>query len=111
MRILLDPDCAIATDVTIPGDHPGIEMKDAPVEMGKGPVITIVDSSGRGLIASRKVVKWLKDTADSQRNSGPAGSRERRDYGCHCNPPDERWNPQYNRQHPFTVYSLARRSS
>jgi endoglucanase len=39
-------------------------MKDAPVEMGKGPVITIVDSSGRGLIASRKVVKWLKDTAD-----------------------------------------------
>jgi len=61
----LDPDCAIATDVTIPGDHPGIDMKDAPVEMGKGPVITIVDSSGRGLIASRKVVKWLKDAADA----------------------------------------------
>ena len=61
----LNPDCAIATDVTIPGDHPGIDMKDAPVEMGKGPVITIVDSSGRGLIASRKVVKWLKDTAET----------------------------------------------
>ncbi len=61
----LDPDCAIATDVTIPGDHPGIEMKDAPVIMGKGPVITIVDSSGRGLIANRKVVKWLKEAADS----------------------------------------------
>jgi len=60
----LDPDCAIATDVTIPGDHPGIEMKDAPIAMGKGPVITIVDSSGRGLIASRKMVKWLKDAAD-----------------------------------------------
>ena len=63
----LDPDCAIATDVTIPGDHPGIEMKDAPVEMGKGPVITIVDSSGRGLIASRKVVKWLKEAADAHK--------------------------------------------
>ncbi|MDD1694340.1 MAG: M42 family metallopeptidase [Methanoregula sp.] len=62
----LDPDCAIATDVTIPGDHPGIEMKDAPVEMGKGPVVTIVDSSGRGLIASRKVVSWLKEAADSE---------------------------------------------
>jgi putative aminopeptidase FrvX len=61
----LDPDCAIATDVTIPGDHPGIEMKDAPVAMGKGPVITIVDSSGRGLIASRKVVSWLKNAADA----------------------------------------------
>jgi putative aminopeptidase FrvX len=62
----IDPDCAIATDVTIPGDHPGIEMKDAAVEMGKGPVITIVDSSGRGLIASRKMVAWLKDVADAK---------------------------------------------
>jgi endoglucanase len=61
----IDPDWAVATDVTIPGDHPGIEMKDAAVEMGKGPVITIVDGSGRGLIASRKVVKWLMDTADA----------------------------------------------
>jgi putative aminopeptidase FrvX len=62
---MIDPDCAIATDVTIPGDHPGIEMKDAAVEMGKGPVITLVDSSGRGLIAHKKLVKWLKDTADN----------------------------------------------
>jgi endoglucanase len=62
----IDPDCAIATDVTIPGDHPGIEMKDAAVEMGKGPVITIVDSSGRGLIASRKMVAWLRDVADAK---------------------------------------------
>jgi len=62
---LIKPDCAIATDVTIPGDHPGIEKKDAPVEMGKGPVITIVDSSGRGLIADRRVVDWLKEAAKS----------------------------------------------
>jgi putative aminopeptidase FrvX len=61
----LDPDCAIATDVTIPGDHPGIEPKDAAVEMGKGPVITIVDASGRGLIANRKVNRWLLETAES----------------------------------------------
>jgi putative aminopeptidase FrvX len=60
----LDPDCAIATDVTIPGDHPGIEKKDAGLEMGKGPSITIVDSSGRGLIASRSMVKWLRDCAE-----------------------------------------------
>ncbi len=62
---MIDPDCAIATDVTIPGDHPGIDMKDTAVEMGKGPVITIIDSSGRGLIAHRKLVKWLRDTADN----------------------------------------------
>ncbi|MEI7433832.1 MAG: M42 family metallopeptidase [Methanomicrobiales archaeon] len=60
----LDPDCAIATDVTIPGDHPGIDKKDANVEMGKGPVITIVDAAGRGLIASRALVTWLSETAD-----------------------------------------------
>ena len=59
----LDPDCAIATDVTIPGDHPGIEKKDANIEMGKGPVITIVDAGGRGLIASRALVTWLSGTA------------------------------------------------
>lgn len=61
----IDPDCAIATDVTVPGDHPGIDTKDVPVEMGKGPVITIVDASGRGLIASRAMVQWLKSTAEA----------------------------------------------
>ncbi len=59
----LNPDAAIATDVTIPGDHPGIEKKDAPVEMGKGPVVIIADASGRGLIATTKVVDWLTETA------------------------------------------------
>ncbi len=59
----LSPDCAIATDVTFPGDHPGIDQKDVPVEMGKGPIITIIDASGRGLIASRAMVKWLKKAA------------------------------------------------
>jgi len=59
----IDPDCAVATDVTFPGDHPGIDQKDVPVEMGKGPIITIADASGRGLIASRAMVAWLKDTA------------------------------------------------
>ena len=59
----VDPDVAIATDVTIPGDHPGIEMKDAPVEMGKGPVVTLLDASGRGLISHKAVVAWLENAA------------------------------------------------
>jgi len=33
------------------------------VEMGKGPVVTIVDAAGRGLIADKRVVKWLRDAA------------------------------------------------
>src|SRR5512137_1709015 len=59
----LDPDLALAADVTVPGDHPEIEMKDAAVEVGKGPVIAIADASGRGLIASPKVIEWLVETA------------------------------------------------
>jgi putative aminopeptidase FrvX len=59
----LDPDLAIAADVTIPGDHPGIDMKDAPVEIGKGPVVVVADASGRGIIATEGVVEWLIGTA------------------------------------------------
>jgi endoglucanase len=59
----LNPDLAIAADVTIPGDHPGIEKKDAPIEMNKGPVIVVADASGRGLIATPHVIEWLVGTA------------------------------------------------
>jgi endoglucanase len=59
----LDPDLAIAADVTIPGDHPGIEKRESPLEIGKGPVITVADASGRGLIATPAVLEWLQGTA------------------------------------------------
>jgi endoglucanase len=59
----LNPDIAIAADVTIPGDHPGIDKKDAPIEMGKGPVVVVADASGRGIIASPQVIEWLVGTA------------------------------------------------
>ena len=61
----LDPDCAIATDVTIPGDHPGVQLKDAPVEMGKGPVVSIADANGRGIIAHPAMLAWLRETAEA----------------------------------------------
>jgi len=60
----LNPDVAIAIDTTIPGDHPGIDKKDSVLETGKGGVITVVDASGRGIIANPQVLKWLKETAD-----------------------------------------------
>lgn len=61
----INPDCAIAIDVTIPGDHPGIEKKDASIEMGKGPVIILVSASGRGLLSDQTMVQWLRSTADA----------------------------------------------
>ena len=60
---LLEPDCAVAMDVTFPGDHPGIEKKDSSLELGKGPSITISDANGRGLIAKKKMVEWLRAAA------------------------------------------------
>jgi putative aminopeptidase FrvX len=59
----LDPDVAIASDVTVPGDHPGIEKKDAPIEMGKGPVVVVADASGRGIMATPQVIEWMAGTA------------------------------------------------
>jgi endoglucanase len=63
----INPDCAIATDVTIPGDHPGITKKEASVEMGKGPVLVLVSASGRGLMADWKLSDWLRKTGDKNK--------------------------------------------
>lgn len=63
----LFPDVAIATEIGIAGGHPGIEKKDAAIEIGKGPVITISDASGRGIITPPLVLNWLKEAA-SQHN-------------------------------------------
>ena len=63
----LDPDCAIALDSTFPGDHPDIDKKDSCLEMGKGPAITVSDANGRGLIADRRMVNWLRKVADAKK--------------------------------------------
>ena len=60
----LDPDVAIATDVTIPRDHPGVSQNDSHVVAGKGPAIAILDAGGRGIIAPRPVLRWLRESAD-----------------------------------------------
>jgi endoglucanase len=60
----INPDVAIATEIAIPGDHPGIEKKDSSIEMGKGPVITVLDSAGRGIITPEPVLCWLRETAE-----------------------------------------------
>ena len=40
----IDPDLALALDVTVAGDVPGVREYDTNVKMGKGPAITISDS-------------------------------------------------------------------
>jgi len=77
----LDPDVALATDVTIPGDHPGVSRNEAHVVAGKGPVITVIDAAGRGIMAPRPVIRWLRESAEKesipyQLQAGQSGSTD-----------------------------------
>ena len=59
-----DPTYAIAIDVTMAGDNPGVPINKAPVECGKGPVLVIADGAGRGIIASPKLNDMIIDLAE-----------------------------------------------
>ncbi len=59
----LNPDVALAIDACIPGDHPGIKKTDSAIQVGKGPVITVMDAGGRGVITHPRVLEWLCETA------------------------------------------------
>lgn len=60
----INPDLALALDVTISGDHPGIKEDEAPVKIGSGPAIALIDASGRGIITPSKIKDLLIDTAE-----------------------------------------------
>lgn len=55
----IEPDVALAVDVTPTGDTP--ESRHMPVVLGKGPAIKIMDS---GLLAHPGVVRWMIRTAE-----------------------------------------------
>ena len=63
----LNPDMAIALDVTLSGDHPGIKPDEAPVKIGKGPAIVLVDASGRGIITPKLIRDLLTKTGDDNK--------------------------------------------
>ena len=60
----VDPDIAIALDVTIAGDVPGVREFDTSVKMGKGPTLTVADA---GLITHPKVLRLLLDVAEEKK--------------------------------------------
>lgn len=63
----IDPDMAIALDVAVAGDHPGIKEAEAPTCAGKGPGIILTDASGRGLITHPEVKNLLIRTAEEEK--------------------------------------------
>ncbi len=59
----INPDMAIAVDVCVATDFPGVNVNQE-INLGKGPALTVVDASGRGLIAHRSVLRLLRETAE-----------------------------------------------
>lgn len=63
------PDMAIAVDITLAGDIPGIADKDQVTKVGGGPAIKVMDDAGGafGLIAHPKVRELLVSTAEKEK--------------------------------------------
>lgn len=59
-----NPTYAIAIDVTMAGDNPGVPITKAPVQCGDGPVLVIADGAGRGIISSPKLNDMIVDIAE-----------------------------------------------
>lgn len=57
----LSPDLALICEVAIANDY--LRMEEKSIEIDKGVVITVADASGRGLISSPSILKWLEKTA------------------------------------------------
>ena len=63
----INPDFAIALDVAPAGDFPGVDEKDARIKTNAGPVITIVDGKGRGIITQKEVREGLVKAAEKNK--------------------------------------------
>lgn len=59
-----NPDVVLAIDVTMCCNSPGITEKQAPIKMGKGPVIVIADGAGRGILSDKSLVKHVRAIAE-----------------------------------------------
>ena len=62
----LNPDMAFALDVTLSGDHPGIKPDEAPVVIGKGPALIVIDASGRGIMTPKCILDLLTNVGDEK---------------------------------------------
>ncbi|MEM4576038.1 MAG: M42 family metallopeptidase [Candidatus Nezhaarchaeales archaeon] len=67
----IKPTVGIAVDTTIAGDHPNVDVHEAPVKVGKGPVIVAADgrrdSLSGGLIPNPKVKQWVMEIAEKRK--------------------------------------------
>lgn len=53
----LDPRAFVAVDTTVAGDHPEVKPEEAPIYLGKGPAIALVEAGGRGNVADKRLAE------------------------------------------------------
>ena len=63
----LEPDIAIALDVAPAGDFPGTKPEESKIKLGGGPVITVVDGKGRGIITHPELRNRLVEIAGKEK--------------------------------------------
>lgn len=51
----LDPRLFVAVDTSVAGDHPEVKFDDAPVKLGQGPCIALVEAGARGNVTDKRV--------------------------------------------------------
>jgi endoglucanase len=59
----LEPRAFIAVDTAVAGDHPELKPDDAPVHLGKGPSVVLVEAGARGNVAEKRLVQKVLDVA------------------------------------------------
>jgi endoglucanase len=59
----LEPRAFIAVDTAVAGDHPELKPDDAPVHLGKGPSVLLVEAGARGNVAEKKLAQKVLDVA------------------------------------------------
>ena len=59
----LEPRAFIAVDTAVAGDHPELKPDDAPVYLGKGPSVVLVEAGARGNVAEKKLAQAVLEIA------------------------------------------------
>ncbi|HSB46394.1 MAG TPA: M42 family metallopeptidase [Candidatus Bilamarchaeum sp.] len=59
----LHPRAFIAVDTAVAGDHPELKPDDAPVHLGKGPSVVLVEAGARGNVAEKKLAQKVLEIA------------------------------------------------
>jgi tetrahedral aminopeptidase len=59
----LEPRAFVAVDTSVAGDHPELKPDDAPLSLGKGPCIALVEAGARGNVADEGLVRKVMNAA------------------------------------------------